>query len=266
MENIPYLSYILLSIFLLFLYIKSDQILSKIASILDRHLKKKKLLERPKRIILVRHGESQANVDCKVHEVIPDNKIELSENGFSQAYEAGIKLKNIIKDGSVFFYVSPLKRTKQTYEGIIKSLTGNNSSMIEDPRLREQEWGNYQESSKIKQIRESRDIVGKFYFRFETGESGADVYDRSSEFMDSMFREIDSNSTTTSMKSKKYENIVLVTHGLTIRLFLMRFYKLSVDQFERMRNPKNTEIIVLEKSDAGKYEIKSDFLQLNRSS
>lgn len=246
-------------VILIFVYIYYEQILSKTASILDKYLKKRKLLKRPNRIILIRHGESQANIDSKIYDVVPDNKIELSENGISQAFEAGIKLKNVIKDESVFFYVSPLKRTKQTFEGIIKSISNNRYSFTEDPRLREQEWGNYQDSSKIREIMEARDKVGKFYYRFQTGESGSDVYDRASEFLDSLFRDLDCNSST-SMKSKRNDNIVLVTHGLFIRLFLMRFFKLSVDQFEKMRNPKNTEMIILEKSETGKYEMKSKFL------
>ena len=39
---------------------------------------------------------------------------------------------------------------------------------------------------------DERDEVGKFYYRFENGESGADVYDRVSLFYDTLYREMDS--------------------------------------------------------------------------
>jgi len=234
------------------LFIFSDTILSKIFSILDKHLKKRKNKKRPTRIILIRHGESQANINPIIYDTIPDNKIELSENGKEQAINAGKRLKNIIKEESILFYVSPLRRTLQTFEGISQAFDKLSFIMKEDPRLREQEWGNFQNSSKINEIMQIRDKVGKFYFRFDSGESGSDVYDRVSLFLNSLFREFDSNN---SLKMKKYDNIVIVTHGLFMRLFLMRFFKMSIGEFEKMKNPKNTEIVVLVKDDNGKYHL-----------
>lgn len=38
----------------------------------------------PKRIILVRHGESQANIDDTLYSRVPDNAIELTERGHAQ--------------------------------------------------------------------------------------------------------------------------------------------------------------------------------------
>ena len=40
----------------------------------------------------------------------------------------------------------------------------------EDPRLREQEWGNFQDPAKIKEIEKERRQTGAFYYRFPTGE------------------------------------------------------------------------------------------------
>ena len=46
-----------------------------------------------------------------------------------------------------------------------------------DPRIREQEFGNIQ-GDDFKAFREEQQKVGRFYYRFPTGESGADVWDR----------------------------------------------------------------------------------------
>ena len=35
----------------------------------------------PKRIILVRHGESEANILRNIYKTVPNNKIKLTENG-----------------------------------------------------------------------------------------------------------------------------------------------------------------------------------------
>jgi broad specificity phosphatase PhoE len=60
---------------------------------------------RPKRIILIRHGESEGNSDPSIYEKKPDYALELSERGLEQAKEAGKKLKDLIKEESAFLYV-----------------------------------------------------------------------------------------------------------------------------------------------------------------
>ena len=49
----------------------------------------------PKRIILLRHGESEANVDHEVYAQVPDWKIALSATGVAQAREAGRKIAEL---------------------------------------------------------------------------------------------------------------------------------------------------------------------------
>lgn len=44
---------------------------------------------KPKRIILVRHGECDANIDENKFATIPDYTIELTPKGYEQALEAG---------------------------------------------------------------------------------------------------------------------------------------------------------------------------------
>lgn len=76
-------------------------------------------------------------------------------------------------------------------------------------------------------IRIERERVGHFYYRFPRGESGADVYDRVSTFMDSVNR-------CYRHDPVRFDNVVLVSHGLTTRLFLMRFFHWDVETFESM--------------------------------
>ena len=42
-------------------------------------------------------------------------------------------------------------------------------------------------------------------------------------------------------------NIVIVTHGLSIRLFLMRWFQLTIDDFENSVNPVNASLSVMER-------------------
>ena len=40
----------------------------------------------------------------------------------------------------------------------------------EDPRIREQEWGNFQDPKKMGQVMQERRSIGSFFYRFPTGE------------------------------------------------------------------------------------------------
>ena len=44
---------------------------------------------------------------------------------------------------------------------------------------------------------------------------------------------------------KQPEAVVVVSHGLTIRCFVMRFLHLSVEQFEDLANPGNAAVITI---------------------
>jgi broad specificity phosphatase PhoE len=249
-----FLKKILLAFSLLSSYYLLCPLTKLLASYLETQLMKKKNARRPKRLILIRHGQSIGNIDDKIYSLCPDNQLSLSELGKSQAFEAGSKLKEMLPvNDRIKFFVSPFLRTKQTFNEIAKHFDSNLYTYIEDPRLREQEWGNYQETSQLQNIRQERKKVGKFYYRFPTGESGADVYDRASLFLTSLYREIDALSI--SKQKSQNDTIIIVTHGLFIRLFLMRYFKWTVEEFDKIENPGNCEIILLEKNMYGKYEL-----------
>ena len=49
---------------------------------------------------------------------------------------------------------------------------------------------------------------------------------------------------------KKASQVLIVTHGLTVRCFAMRFLHLRVEDFDRMLNPANCDIITIAKNGA----------------
>lgn len=125
----------------------------------------------PKRIILIRHAESEGNVDTSVYAKIPDNQLKLTERGVSQATRAGEELKELVGNEIVTFYVSPYLRSRLTYKYLRRAFLDEQVMFYrEDPRLREQEWGNFQDSSHVPEIMEERRKIGAFYYRFATGE------------------------------------------------------------------------------------------------
>jgi len=202
---------------------------------------------KPKRIILIRHGQSQGNENPELHSEIPDYALELTTVGIAQANAAGALLKQIVGDESVFLYISPFWRTRSTAEQIAKHFSADKCSYREDPRLREQEWGHCRPKEETDILESERDTYSTFYYRFPEGESGADVYDRVSDFFNTLHRDF--------QKETFPEYAVIVTHGMTIRLFLMRWFHWSVEEFERARNPENCEFFILEKQENGEYKL-----------
>jgi len=212
----------------------------------------------PNKIILVRHGESEGNMDRTIYSKIADHKVALTEKGQQQAVEAGKEISNTISclTGSLGVYVSPYKRTRDTWKwikcGIKKSLRLSPMEICwekEDPRIREQEWMSppYHQLFTQKQTDEVFEYREKdrFFFRMPYGESGADVYDRITTFLDTMYRDFGNNSP---------HNILIVTHGITLKIFLMRWFHWTPEEFDSYRNPKNCQHVVMELKD-GKYKI-----------
>ncbi|MBW4095955.1 MAG: histidine phosphatase family protein [Acidobacteria bacterium] len=189
----------------------------------------------PRQIIMLRHGQSAANVDQSIYNRVPDYRIPLTPLGIAQAKEAGAKVREKLAGNKVCVYVSPYLRAYETLEAL--ELGDLIDRVIEEPRLREQDWANFQVASEIADQKVLRDAYGHFFYRFREGESGSDVYDRISSFMETLYRHWS--------KPSYAPNTLLVTHGLTMRLFCMRWFHWSVEYFESLNNPDNADVHTL---------------------
>lgn len=207
------------------------------------------------------------NVDTGVYRHTPDWKIPLTDKGKSQASDMADKLIDIIrgqidlleKKSKPYFsfpsqetmekvavYCSPWLRARQTAQPILDRL--DVFKYYEDPRLREQEWGNFREEELAAKIERERYKFGTFFYRMPYGESGADVYDRISTFLETLYRDF--------KKRESPQNIVIVSHGLTIRVFLMRWFHWLAEEFDTYKTPKNCEILLMQRESRGeKYKL-----------
>ncbi|KAK3170759.1 hypothetical protein OEA41_002841 [Lepraria neglecta] len=214
---------------------------------------------KPRMIILVRHAQSEGN---NIHQTVPDHRVKLTPDGWKQAEEAGIKLRSLLRpNDTLHFFTSPYRRTRETTEGILNSLTSNTPTpspfprhtikVYEEPRLREQDFGNFQPSStEMSRMWQERADYGHFFYRIPNGESAADAYDRVSGFNESLWR---------SFGEDDFASVcVLVTHGLMTRVFLMKWYHFSVEYFEDLRNVNHCEFVVMKLDPAnGKYVLQN---------
>lgn len=136
-----------------------------------------------------------------IHQTIPDHRVKLTNEGWNQAHDAGRRLRNLLRpDDTLHFFTSPYRRTRETTEGILATLTSDdpvpspfrrsNIKVYEEPRLREQDFGNFQPcSAEMERMWQERADYGHFFYRIPNGESAADAYDRVSGFNESLWRQ-----------------------------------------------------------------------------
>ncbi|KAL1901457.1 hypothetical protein Sste5346_001862 [Sporothrix stenoceras] len=217
---------------------------------------------KPRLLIIVRHGQSEGNKNRDIHQTVPDHRVRLTSEGWQQAYDAGRRLRTLLRaDDTIQFFTSPYRRTRETTEGILQTLTSdnpepspfkrNNIKVYEEPRLREQDFGNFQPcSAEMERMWQERADYGHFFYRIPNGESAADAYDRVSGFNESLWRQFG---------EEDFPSVcVLVTHGLMSRVFLMKWYHFSVEYFEDLRNVNHCEFLIMRKQgDSGKYKLES---------
>lgn len=212
-------------------------------------------------IILIRHAQSEGNKNRDIHQTVPDHRVKLTQDGWKQADEAGQKLRSLLRPSdTLHFFTSPYRRTRETTEGILNALTSpapdhkpspfprHTIKVYEEPRLREQDFGNFQpDSAEMSRMWQERADYGHFFYRIPNGESAADAYDRVSGFNESLWR---------SFGESDFASVcVLVTHGLMTRVFLMKWYHFSVEYFEDLRNMNHCEFVVMKLDEDNKKYI-----------
>jgi broad specificity phosphatase PhoE len=116
--------------------------------------------------------------------------------------------------------------------------------------LREQEFGDWDGLDEgqmllldpVKYARRARmtDHRGRFYFRYPSGESRADVVQRLSVFLGKLHR-------------TRFRHHVIFLHGVTQRAFRMAWFNSSCDWFEAAPNPANASVLLIERDAEHKW-------------
>ena len=143
---------------------------------------------RPERIILVRHGQSEGNTNKAAYSTTPDSLIALTERGWAQGAVAGLQIRQLVGNETVRFFYSPYLRARQTLLAILQAFDSRSVTLSSEPRLREQDFGNFQDADNMNAVLRERQEFGRFYYRFPNGEAGTDVFDRMASFITYLFR------------------------------------------------------------------------------
>ncbi len=206
-------------------------------------------------IALVRHGRSIANDDPRLYRTMPDHVIPLARpDDDPQVLVAGDALRALALDPVLTCsWRSPYLRCVQTEELAMRRALGprfdsmaRRSSFL----LREQEFGDWDgfgddemaAHAPEQYARRTRmsDHHGRFYFRYPSGESRADVVQRIGIFMGKLHR-------------STFRHHVIFLHGVTQRAFRMSWFDRAVEWFEDEPNPANATVLHIARDPEGAW-------------
>jgi broad specificity phosphatase PhoE len=199
-------------------------------------------------MILLRHAEALGNVDELAYTRIPDHALPLTAKGRQEALAAGPEIARLLDGTRPAVYVSPYLRTRETLR--LLDIEASCERLVQEPRLREQDWGNLQDPADQAVQKTRRNEFGHFFYRLPFGESGADVDDRVAAFLSDLRLREESHP----------ETVLIVSHGLTLRLLCRRLFGWSIELFESLSNPATCEYRVVEEQD-GKWALDRPFAQ-----
>ena len=221
------------------------------------------------RIFLVRHGQSEGNVDKSVHRTTADHAIPLSEEGIRQAHRAGVFLRKLFKREQEAFpqsqgrdilfparlWTSPYRRARQTAEAIALACGKvgfphygflDAHEARENFLLAEQQFGLFdgipdEELATLYPAEHAyyekcKAFGGRFWSKMPLGESRFDVTVRVAQTFGTFHRDAQND----------VKNLIVVSHGTTIRAFLMAWLHRSPEWFEAEPNPKNCSVRLIE--------------------
>lgn len=124
------------------------------------------------------------------------------------------------------------------------------TTLYEEPRLREQSFGNFQDLRYGRKYLAERHRYGSFFYKFPNGECAADVYDRCSTFNYELQQRL------ATLSDPEGTVVVIVAHGISGRIFLMTLLHWSYEVFENVRNLENCELVAVRHTDQG-YKLAS---------
>lgn len=198
-----------------------------------------------KKLYLVRHAQSCANVDSAHLRAVPNPKVDLTTTGYQQAQETGNYLQTVT-DKNVVLWNSPYYRTRQTAKEIYEKIATKNSYEVikrESLYLSERQFGlvdevvNYEDVYKNEHNHydyfQKNDV--SFFVRPPLGESPFDLCLRLDTFLN------------TEIETSSYDTHIVVSHGAAIKAILTMALRWEYEIYDKQINSANAAVRLLEK-------------------
>lgn len=202
------------------------------------------------RIILVRHGQSQGNVDEIKYKDPGDPLVELTDKGWQQAYDAGKFLRwyyaqnPAASDQAPAIWSSTYMRTRQTTQAVLKGLGWEDRPVREDLRLVEQSYGAaawtpaHDHATAQHGLSQEVFRTNRFLTPLPHGESLMNQFMRVDSFLGTLHRREEQSAES---------DVLIISHGATMKNFLMRWFHLPDYQWKQLETPHNCDVIALDR-------------------
>lgn len=214
-----------------------------------------KNLTEPLNLYLLRHGQTEGNVQRSLYREKADHSILLTPLGVEQATAAGVFLAERLAQekenspdtfGKVRVWFSPYYRARQTAGLVLRQLArilDPRSILIsyrEEPFLMEQMAGLFDGLDEAQYLELHPDASkhyskhvrynGRAYAKSPMGESRLDVVIRTKHVFGTIVDDY---------RTHNIRHVIVVNHGVTLRAFLMGWMRYSPEWLDAEKNPGN---------------------------
>lgn len=192
------------------------------------------------RLVLLRHGESQWNLENRFTGWVD---VPLSPKGIEEAKQAGEKLRGFRFDRA---FTSVLTRANETLRLVLEAIGQTTIPIEKDKALNERMYGDLQGLNKAETAKKYGDAQVKIWRRSYDvkppgGESLKDTAERALPYYEKMIKPC----------VLKGETIIIAAHGNSLRALVMELDQLSKEEVLELNIPTGVPLLY-ELDDSGK--------------
>jgi 2,3-bisphosphoglycerate-dependent phosphoglycerate mutase len=192
------------------------------------------------RLVLLRHGESQWNLENRFTGWVD---VPLSPKGIEEAKQAGEKLRGLTFDRA---FTSVLTRANETLRLVLEAIGQTTIPIEKDKALNERMYGDLQGLNKAETAKKYGDAQVKIWRRSYDvkppgGESLKDTAERTLPYYEQMIKP----------HLMKGETIIIAAHGNSLRALVMELDQLSKEEVLELNIPTGVPLLY-ELDDSGK--------------
>jgi 2,3-bisphosphoglycerate-dependent phosphoglycerate mutase len=184
------------------------------------------------RLVLLRHGESQWNLENRFTGWVD---VPLSPKGIEEAKQAGEKLRGFTFDRA---FTSVLTRANETLRLVLEAIGQTTIPIEKDKALNERMYGDLQGLNKAETAKKYGDAQVKIWRRSYDvkppgGESLKDTAERALPYYEKMIKPC----------LVKGETIIIAAHGNSLRALVMELDQLSKDEVLELNIPTGVPLL-----------------------
>lgn len=184
-----------------------------------------------KHILLIRHAQSQEDVNPNMKCRAQDQRISITSTGKKQVLELASSLRPIISAYErVRLITSGSTRVKHTAQLFERQFPSSVFEISIEQCVRNLDWGNVDENT-IQAVEAERYRVGVLYFQFPGGDNTPAFVSEIEAYVERLLRE--------GLDSHAPDCVVIFTHGFALRLIAKALLKINDDDFRYLANPPN---------------------------